>query len=115
MKNPFPEFVKRLPLRDYGMPGLVVHVDTSALGETFFVVAEKEIVFPEHAHGAQFTMVVNGSCDFTADGWTVTYSKGDSYYIPEGKKHQITLHQGYAEMNYVLNVGTGNGAQEENQ
>ena len=90
-------------------------MDTSSLVETFFVIAEKEIVFPAHAHGAQFTMVVSGECDFTADGWTVTYRKGDSYYIPQGKKHQITLHPGYAEMNYVLNASDANGVPEENQ
>ena len=115
VKNPFPDFVGRLPLRDYGMPGLIVHVASSASGETYFVIAEKEIVFPEHAHGAQFTMVVSGECDFTADGRTVTYRKGDSYFIPAGKKHQITLHPGYAEMSYVLNSDAGNGAAEENQ
>lgn len=117
MRNPFPDFVGRLPLRDYGIPGLTVHVDTSSLGETFFVTAEKEIVFPAHAHGAQFTMVVSGACDFTADGKTVTYRKGDSYYIPQGRKHQITLHPGYAEMDYVLGADAwlGNGAREENR
>lgn len=103
MKNPFPDFVNSLPLRDYGLEGLTVHVDTSPLGEIYFVSAKKEIVFPEHAHGAQYTVVVSGSCDYTADGKTVTYSKGDTYFIPPGQKHQITLHPGYAEMDYVFN------------
>lgn len=105
MNTPFPDFVDDLPLRDYGLPGLTVHVDTSPLGETYFVSAQKEIVFPEHAHGAQYTVVVSGSCAYTADGKTVTYKKGDIYFIPAGQKHQITLHAGYAEMDYVLNEG----------
>lgn len=102
MKNPFPEFVNRLPSKDYGLDGLIVHVDHSDFGETYFAYAEKEIVFPEHSHGEQWTVVVSGKCDFTADGKTCTYSKGDTYLIPAGKKHQITLHPGYAEMDYVL-------------
>ena len=102
MKKPFPDFVEQLPLRDYGLEGLTVHVDTSPLGETYFVSAQKEIVFPEHAHGAQYTVVVSGSCAYTADGKTVTYKKGDIYFIPAGQKHQITLHAGYAEMDYVF-------------
>lgn len=103
MKNPFPEFVNKLPLTDYGFDGLIVHTDTSDLGSTVFVYAEREIVFPEHSHGPQWTVVISGSCDFTMDGKTCTYSKGDTYIIPAGKKHQITLYEGYAEMDYVLN------------
>lgn len=104
MENPFPAFVNSLPARDYGFEGLYVHSDISETGETLFVYAEKEIVFPEHAHGAQFTAVISGECDFTADGKTTTYRKGDTYYIPTGMRHQITLHAGYAEMDYTLNV-----------
>lgn len=103
MKNPFPDFVNQLPKLDYGLDGLVVHADTSALGETYFVYAEKEIVFPEHSHGAQFTVVLSGKCDFTADGKTTAYSQGDVYLIYAGQRHQITLHPGYAEMDYVFN------------
>lgn len=103
MENPFPKDVRQLPARDYGLPGLSVHVDVSARGETYFVFAEKETVFPEHAHGAQYTVVVSGSCDYTAGGRTVTYSEGDTYSIPAGTRHQITLHPGYAEMDYVFN------------
>lgn len=103
MGSPFPGFVERLPLRDYGVDGLTVHVDSSSLGETYFVVAETEVPFPEHAHGAQYTVVVSGSCDYTSGGRTVTYRKGDTYFIPAGTRHQITLHAGYAEMDYVLN------------
>lgn len=105
MKNPFPEFIKKLPVKDYGLEGLIVHADGSALGETYFVYAEKEIPFPEHAHGAQWTVVLSGKCDFTSGGKTTTYSKGDTYLINEGQKHQITLYPGYAEMDYVLNPG----------
>lgn len=104
MENPFPPFVFELPKKDYGIDGLSVHADRSELGETYFVFAEKEIFFPEHAHGAQWTVVISGTCDFTADGKTTTYNKGDTYFIPTGLKHQITLHPGYAEMDYTLNV-----------
>lgn len=102
MKSPFPAFVDQLPIRDYGLDGLIVHVDSSEKGETYFTFAEKEIPFPEHAHGAQFTAVVSGACDFTANGKTITYKEGDTYFIPAGLRHQITLHPGYAEMDYVL-------------
>lgn len=110
MKNPFPDIMNQLPVKDYGIEGLIVHADNSAMGETYFVYAEKEVIFPEHSHGAQWTVVLSGKCDFTADGKTTVYSKGDTYLIPAGKRHQITLHPGYAEMDYVLNGDNGRGS-----
>ena len=102
MENPFPPFVFDLPQKDYGFDGLTVHADHSAIGETYFVFAEKELHFPENAHGAQWTVVISGKCDFTADGKTTSYKKGDTYYILTGLKHQITLYPGYAEVDYTL-------------
>ncbi len=35
------------------------------------------------------------------NGETKTYQQGDTYYIPAGVTHQITLSAGYAEIDYV--------------
>ncbi len=97
----FPDFVKNVPARDYKIDGLEVHVDHTSTGTVYFVSAKKEVIFPEHAHAAQWTVVVSGSCTFTANGETKIFSAGDTYIIPEGLKHQITLHAGYSEVDYV--------------
>ena len=97
----FPEIIKKVPVRDYGIDGLTTHVDHTPTGTVYFVTAEKEVVFPEHAHAAQWTIVVSGSCTFTTNGETKTYGAGETYYIPAGLKHQITLHAGYSEVDYV--------------
>lgn len=107
MKNPFPDFVSSLPVRDYGIEDLIVHADKGECGETYFVYAEKEIPFPEHAHGEQWTVVLEGECYFTANGKTCVYKKGDTYHIPADMPHQITLHPGYAEMDYTLYEDNG--------
>lgn len=109
MKYPFPDFVKKLPVKDYGLPGLIVHADKSALGEIYFAYAEQKTIFPEHTHGAQWTVVISGKCDFTSNGRTVTYNQGDTYLIHAGQKHQITLYPGYAEMDYVLDEKESGG------
>ena len=95
------DIIKKVPRRDYGMEGLEVHVDHTTTGTVYFVSAEKEVVFPEHSHAAQWTIVVSGSCTFTADGESKIYSAGETYFIPAGLKHQITLHAGYSEVDYV--------------
>ena len=96
-----PRHNKKIPSRDYGIDGLAVRVDPTSTGTVYFVSASKEVVFPEHAHAAQWTIVVSGSCTFTADGKTTTYRAGETYFIPAGLKHQITLHAGYSEVDYV--------------
>ena len=103
----FADIIKKVPVRDYGIDGLTaltgleVHVDHTSTGTVYFVTANKEVVFPEHSHAAQCTIVVTGSCTFTADGKSTTYSAGETYFIPAGLKHQITLHAGYSEVDYV--------------
>ena len=97
----FHDIIKKVPMRDYGIDGLEVHVDHTSTGTVYFVSASKEIPFPEHAHAAQWTIVVSGSCTFTANGESKTYSAGETYFIPAGLRHQITLHAGYSEVNYV--------------
>ena len=59
----FPDIVKKIPVRDYGIDGLEVHVDHTTTGTIYFVAASKEIVFPEHAHAAQCTIVVEAPND----------------------------------------------------
>ena len=97
----FPDIVKKVPVRNYGIDGLEVHVDHTTTGTVYFVTAQKEVVFPEHAHAAQWTIVVTGSCTFTANGESKIYSAGETYFIPAGLRHQITLHAGYSEVDYV--------------
>ena len=57
----FPDIVKKVPVRNYGIDGLEVHVDHTTTGTVYFVTAQKKVVFPEHAHAAQWTIVVTGS------------------------------------------------------
>lgn len=101
MSNIFPDIIKNVPLRDYGIEGLEVHVDHTTTGTVYFVNATKEVAFPWHCHAAQWTVVVSGECRFTANGMTTVYKQGDTYFIPAGLEHQITLCAGYAEVDYV--------------
>ena len=111
----FPDIIKKIPSRDYGIEGLEVHVDHTPTGTVYFVSAEKEVVFPEHAHAAQWTIVVTGSCTFTANGESKIFSAGETYFIPAGLKHQITLHAGYSEFDYVDDPRDGEECKMENK
>ena len=51
---------------------------------------------PEHAHGAQWGVVLRGSVDFTIGGETRTYGPGETYSIPAGVPHSAFMHPGTA-------------------
>ena len=97
----FPEIVRKVPLRDYGLDGLEVHVDHTSTGTVYFVRAEKTVEFPVHAHAEQWTVVLTGECRFTMNGETRIFKAGDTYTIPAGVPHRITLCAGYSEVDYV--------------
>ena len=87
----FPDFIRKVPMRDYGIDGLEVHADHTSTGTVYFVSAAKEVPFPTHSHAAQWSIVVSGECRLTMDGITRTFKAGDTYRIPAGAVHQITL------------------------
>lgn len=97
----FPDIIKKIPLRDYGIEGLEVRADHTSTGTVYFVTAQKEVAFPTHAHAEQWTVVVAGECRFTMNGKTKIYRAGETYRIPAGVPHQITLGAGYSEVDYV--------------
>ena len=38
---------------------------------------------PEHAHGAQWGVVLEGTMEFTIGGETSVYGPGETYYVPD--------------------------------
>ena len=46
---------------------------------------------PEHAHGAQWGVVLEGSVEFTIDGETRTYRRGDTYFVPDQAPHSAVI------------------------
>ena len=101
MQKGFTDIIAKVPVRDYNIDGLEVHADHTSTGTVHFVRAEKEIAFPVHAHAEQWTIVVTGECRFTMNGKTEIYKAGDTYTIPAGVSHQITMSAGYSEFDYV--------------
>ena len=97
----FPGIIKKVPLRDYGIPGLEVSADHTSTGTVYFVSATREVEFPTHSHAEQWTVVIGGECRLTMNGATKVFRAGETYRIPAGVPHQITLGAGYSEVDYV--------------
>lgn len=60
----------------------------------------EDVEFPEHAHEAQWGVVICGKIDIMMAGKLKTYLKGDSYYIPPDAKHSGKIYSGYADVTF---------------
>ena len=106
-KDLFTQIIKEIPSVNYGISGLEVHRSHTKEGTMYFVAAHEEVEFPTHHHAEQWTIVLSGKCTYTAEGKTTVYKKGDTYTIPANTPHQITLHKGYSEVDYVNDPNDG--------
>jgi len=97
--NPFPNFILAYPEADIPLDGVRAWLlQGQEDGEVVFVHFEKETVVPEHAHGEQWEIVLEGSVEMTMNGETRNYGKGESFHIPASVPHSGLVHAGYRSM-----------------
>jgi mannose-6-phosphate isomerase-like protein (cupin superfamily) len=91
----FAEFIRALPEADLPFPGLHGWLLQSELGQVLFMEAHVDVIVPEHSHGDQWGIVVDGRIDLTIGHDAHTFTSGDSYFIPKGTSHQAHIHAGF--------------------
>jgi quercetin dioxygenase-like cupin family protein len=87
----FPDLIKNLPEADIPFEGVRGWISQSENHQLVFIELDAIGKVPEHKHGAQWGIVIEGEMELTIDGKTKTYHKGDSYFIPEGNLHSATF------------------------
>jgi quercetin dioxygenase-like cupin family protein len=92
----YPDFIERLPALDIPFPEATVKARAirSDAGLAVFFSFAGELVLPEHAHKAQWGIVVEGEIEFTFGGETKVYRPGDSYSIGAGVPHGAVIRAG---------------------
>jgi quercetin dioxygenase-like cupin family protein len=86
-ESDFPDVIKNLPEADLHFPGVqgwIFQGKSNQVG--FFDIAPLGDV-EEHAHGAQWGIVLEGEMELTISGVKRTYRKGAVYNIPSGAPH----------------------------
>jgi quercetin dioxygenase-like cupin family protein len=91
----FPEFVRNLPQVASPLVSLRGWMLQTDRAMTMFYEIPERVELPEHAHGAQWGVVLAGSIEFTIDGVTRTYERGDTYEVPDGALHSAVIHPGF--------------------
>lgn len=90
----FPDVFGRLPEADMPIQAVIARLLQGPTACAIFVEALQETAVPEHRHGAQWGIVVDGEVDLTIDAETRTRRRGDEYFIPAGVPHKAILRKG---------------------
>ncbi len=91
----FPDFIRALPVVDSPLASLRGWMVKTEQALAMFYEIPDGVDVPEHAHGAQWGVVLAGRVDFTIDGVTRSYGPGDTYSVPAGAPHSAVIHPGF--------------------
>ena len=95
MKSPqFPEFIRTLPQAVIPLDDVDARILQGIENQVLLLQVDEEKAVPEHTHGDQWGIVIDGEMDLTIAGKTETYRRGDSYFIPSGTPHGAILRKG---------------------
>ncbi|WBW97039.1 cupin domain-containing protein [Oceanirhabdus sp. W0125-5] len=100
METIFPESIEKLPLADIPINGLTAYLSQGSDHQILFMDFDEDVDLPEHAHEAQYGIVLEGRIDLCIDGEMKSYYKGDRYYIPAGIRHYGKIYAGYADVTF---------------
>lgn len=112
-REPFPEFIRALPMVDSPLASLRGWMVRSDQALAMFYEIPDGVDLPEHAHGAQWGVVLEGSIDFTIGGETKTYGPGDTYYVPAGVAHSAVIHPGFVGVDVFADADRYRARQKE--
>lgn len=99
-EQPYPEIITSLPKADIPLQGVNGWIAQGKNFQIVFFDIEPTGTLPSHSHSAQFGIVIEGEMTLTIEGETKRYSKGDSYYIPDGAVHQAEFHTHFRALDF---------------
>ena len=94
MTDSFPDFIKALPEPDSPVD-MAAHIVPNDYCLPMFYEIDRDVDIPEHVHGAQWGVVLEGTMTMTIGDETTEYHKGDTYYVPPGVRHITRIRAGY--------------------
>ena len=94
MTDSFPDFIRELPQPDSPVD-MVAHIIPNAYALPMFYEIATDVEIPEHVHGAQWGVVLEGAMTMTIGDDTTEYHQGDTYYVPPGVPHITRIKAGY--------------------
>jgi quercetin dioxygenase-like cupin family protein len=90
----FPEFITALPPPDTPVR-MRAHIAPGGAVLPMFYEIDDDVVIPQHVHGPQWGVVLDGTMEMTIGAETRVYRRGDTYYVPGGVPHTTRIAAGY--------------------
>lgn len=90
----FPKVFERLPEADVPFESVHVRLLQGPTASAMFLEAHHDTVVPEHRHGDQWGIVVDGELRMTIGGEPRICRRGDEYFIPAGTPHAAVIRAG---------------------
>ncbi len=100
MSEIFPDSITNLPRTDIPIPGLQAYLSQGKTHQIIFMEFSEDVDLPEHAHEAQWGIVLEGKIDLIIAGVPFTFTKGDRYFILADTPHSGKIYAGYADMTF---------------
>ncbi|MGD0885352.1 MAG: cupin domain-containing protein [Thermodesulfovibrionales bacterium] len=94
----FPNFIKALPCADIPIRGLNAYLLQGYAQQVLFMTFDSDVEIPEHAHQAQWGIVLDGEIELLINGKREIYRKGDTYFISEYIPHSARIKSGYKDV-----------------
>ncbi len=91
---PFPGVFQKLPEADVPIRGVEARLLRGPTASAIFWEATEDTKVPEHRHGDQWGVVLEGEMRLTVAGKARPCRKGDEYFIPAGVPHAADLKRG---------------------
>ena len=85
--NFYPQMIRDLPEIDIAIAGVKGWLVQSEKRQVVLFELDPIGKIPDHAHGAQWGIMLDGKMKLTIGGEAKIYENGDIYYIPAGVVH----------------------------
>ncbi len=85
--NFYPEMIRNLPEIDIALSGVKGWLIQSEERQVVLFEIEPIGKIPDHTHGAQWGVMLDGKMKLTIGGETKVYQNGDIYFIPANTVH----------------------------
>jgi quercetin dioxygenase-like cupin family protein len=100
MSSIFPAPILALPEADVPVKGVKAYLSQGDSHQIIYMHFSEDVDLPEHAHAAQWGIIIDGKVDLDIGGVMRTYGKGQNYYVPPGVKHHGHIYAGLAVVEY---------------
>ncbi len=94
MSSAFPAPILALPEADVPVKGATGYLSQGDGHQVLYMYFGEDVDLAEHAHAAQWGVVIDGKVDLEIGGVMRTYGRGQNYFVPDGIKHHGHIYAG---------------------